>query len=140
MATTVSEGTIRVHRSIGGTGAAFRVAFVPYGEGDDAKPAGERSFQQLQEVRVFLKVLGIGADYIKDVLRQLTAGRSAWVPNVSISEKVLRTAGFVSIGNFARIADGVNALREEMKIARESRFGPIEIVRLEIEKGLEATL
>ena len=38
MATTVSEGTIRVHRSIGGTGAAFRVAFVPYGEGDDAKP------------------------------------------------------------------------------------------------------
>jgi hypothetical protein len=101
MATTVSEGTIRVHRSIGGTGAAFRVAFVPYGEGDDAKPAGERSFQQLQEVRVFLKVLGIGAD-IKDVLRQLSAGRSAWVPNVSISEKVLRTAGFVSIGNFAR--------------------------------------
>src|SRR6266852_4730852 len=76
MATTVSEGTIRVHRSIGGTGAAFRVAFVPYGEGDDAKPAGERSFQQLQEVRVFLKVLGIGADYIKDVLRQLTARRS----------------------------------------------------------------
>jgi hypothetical protein len=41
---TVSEGTIRVHRSIGGTGAAFRVAFVPYGEGDDAKPAGERAF------------------------------------------------------------------------------------------------
>jgi hypothetical protein len=35
-------------------------------------------------------------------LRQLTAGRSAWVPNVSISEKVLRTAGFVSIGNLAR--------------------------------------
>jgi hypothetical protein len=49
-----------------------------------------------------LKVLGVGADYIKDVLRQLTAGRSAWVPNVSISEKVLRTAGFVSIGNLAR--------------------------------------
>jgi hypothetical protein len=98
----VSEGTIRVHRSIAGTGAAFRVAFVPYGEGDDAKPAGERSFRQLQEVRAFLKVLGVGADYIKDVLRQLTAGRSAWVPNVAISEKVLRTAGFVSIGNLAR--------------------------------------
>jgi hypothetical protein len=101
-ATPVSEGTIRVHRSIAGTGAAFRVAFVPYGEGDDAKPAGERSFKHLQEVRTFLKVLGVGADYIKDVLRQLTAGRSAWVPNVSISEKVLRTAGFVSIGNLAR--------------------------------------
>jgi hypothetical protein len=24
------EGTIRIHRSIGGTGAAFRVSFVPY--------------------------------------------------------------------------------------------------------------
>jgi len=98
----VREGTIRVHRSIAGTGAAFRVAFVPYGEGDDAKPAGERSFRKLQEVRAFLKVLGVGAEYIKDVLRQLTAGRSAWVPNVAISEKVLRTAGFVSIGNLAR--------------------------------------
>jgi len=99
---SVSEGTIRVHRSIAGTSAPFRVAFVPYGEGDDAKPAGERAFRHLQEVRAFLKVLGVGADYIKDVLRQLTAGRSAWVPNVSISEKVLRTAGFVSIGNLAR--------------------------------------
>ena len=49
-----------------------------------------------------LEVLGVGADYIKDVLRQLTMGRSAWVPNVSISEKVLRNAGFVSIGNLAR--------------------------------------
>jgi len=74
---SVSEGTIRVHRSIAGTGAAFRVAFVPYGEGDDAKPAGERAFHHLQEVRAFLKVLGIGAEYIKDVLRQLTMGRSA---------------------------------------------------------------
>jgi hypothetical protein len=99
---SVSEGTIRVHRSIAGTGAAFRVAFVPYAEGDDAKPAGERAFNHLQEVRAFLKVLGVGADYIKDVLRQLTMGRSAWVPNVSISEKVLRNAGFVSIGNLAR--------------------------------------
>jgi len=99
---SVSEGTIRVHRSIAGTGAAFRVAFVPYGEGDDAKPAGERAFNHLQEVRAFLKLLGVGADYIKDVLRQLTMGRSAWVPNVSISEKVLRNAGFVSIGNLAR--------------------------------------
>src|SRR6266436_3917038 len=31
-----NEGTIRIHRSIGGTGAAFRVTFVPYGgEGED---------------------------------------------------------------------------------------------------------
>jgi hypothetical protein len=97
-----NEGTIRVHRSIGGTGAAFRVAFVPYADGDDTKVAGERSFHHLQEVRAFLKLLGIGADYIKDVLRQLTMGRSAWVPNVSIPEKTLRHAGFVNLNNLAR--------------------------------------
>lgn len=97
-----NEGTIRVHRSIAGTGAAFRVAFVPYGDGDDAKPAGERSFHHLQEVRAFLKLLGVGAEYIKDVLRQLTMGRSAWVPNVTIPEKTLRNAGFVSLNNLAR--------------------------------------
>jgi hypothetical protein len=98
---SVNEGTIRIHRSIAGTGAAFRVAFVPYSE-DDNKAAGERSFQHLQEVRAFLKLLGVGADYIKDVLRQLTMGRSAWVPNVSIPEKTLRNAGFVSLNNLAR--------------------------------------
>ena len=37
--TMANEGTIRIHRSIGGTGAAFRVTFVPYGgEGEDARP------------------------------------------------------------------------------------------------------
>jgi hypothetical protein len=102
MATATSEGTLQIHRSIGGTGAAFRVAFVPYGDGDEAKPAGQRSFHHLQEVRAFLKLLGLGADYIKDALRQLTAGRSAWLPNVSISDKALRNAGFVSIDNMAR--------------------------------------
>ena len=63
-----SEGTIQIHRSIGGTGAAFRVAFVPYDESDEALPAGQRSFQQLQEVRAFLKLLGVGAEFIKDCL------------------------------------------------------------------------
>jgi hypothetical protein len=98
---TTNEGTIQIHRSIAGTGAAFRVAFVPYTE-DENKPAGQRSFHHLQEVRAFLKVLGLGADYIKDALRQLTAGRSARVPNVSITDKALRNAGFVNINNLAR--------------------------------------
>jgi hypothetical protein len=97
-----SDGTIQIHRSIGGTGAAFRVAFVPYDESDEALPAGQRSFQQLQEVRAFLKLLGVGAEFIKDALRQLTAGRSAWVPNVSLSDKAIRSAGFVSVQSMAR--------------------------------------
>ena len=98
-----SEGTIRIHRSIGGTGAAFRVTFVPYGgEGEDAPAAGERSFHELQQVRAFLKLLGVGAEFIKDALRQLTAGRSASVPNVSLSEKAVKSAGFGNLVNLAR--------------------------------------
>lgn len=97
-----NEGTIQIHRSIAGTGAAFRVAFVPYDDSEEGSPAGQRSFHHLQEVRAFLKLLGVGAEYIKDALRQLTAGRSAWVPNVSLSDKVLRSAGFVNVQNLAR--------------------------------------
>ena len=94
-----NEGTIRIHRSIGGTAAAFRVTFVPY---DTEEKEGERTFRELQQVRAFLKMLGLGAEYIRDALRQLTAGRSASVPNVTLSEKALKSAGFVSLANLAR--------------------------------------
>jgi len=95
-----NEGTIRIHRSIGGTGAAFRVTFVPYDtEGEES---GERSFRELQQVRAFLKMLGLGTEYIKDALRQLTAGRSASLPNVSLSDKAVKSAGFVNLENLAR--------------------------------------
>src|SRR5438046_6752019 len=98
-----NEGTIRIHRSIGGTGAAFRVTFVPYGgEGEEAAVAGERSFHELQQVRAFLKMLGLGAEFIKDALRQLTAGRSASVPNVSLTDKAVKSAGFGNLVNLAR--------------------------------------
>ena len=96
-----NEGTIRIHRSIGGTGAAFRVTFVPYdAEAEDT--AGERTFRELQQVRAFLKMLGLGAEYITDALRQLTAGRSASVPNVSLSDKAMKSAAFESLENLAR--------------------------------------
>ena len=95
-----NEGTIRIHRSIAGTGAAFRVSFVPYDSEEES--GGERSFRELQQVRSFLKMLGLGADYIKDALRPLTAGRSASVPNVTLSEKAVKSANFESVENLAR--------------------------------------
>jgi hypothetical protein len=95
-----SEGTIRIHRSIGGTSAPFRVTFVPYEEEDET--GGERSFHELQQVRAFLKMLGIGSEMIKEALWQLTAGRSASIPSVSLSDKAVKSASFVSVANLAR--------------------------------------
>ena len=95
-----NEGTIRIHRSIAGTGATFRVTFVPYDT--EAEEIGERSFRELQQVRAFLKMLGLGAESIHDALRQLTAGRSASLPNIALSEKAVKSAGFESLENLAR--------------------------------------
>src|SRR5438874_11666050 len=107
-----NEGTIRIHRSIAGTGAAFRVSFVPYDAEEES--GGERAFRELQQVRAFLKMLGLGAEYIKDALRQLTAGRSASVPNVTLSEKAVKSAGFVSLENLAR-SNGQHLMKCEIR-------------------------
>ena len=98
-----NEGTIRIHRSIGGTGAAFRVTFVPYdSDGEEAPAAGERSFHEFSKFGPFSRCLGVSAEFIKDALRQFTAGRSASVPNVSLSEKAVKSAGFGNLVNLAR--------------------------------------
>ncbi len=94
------EGMIRIQRSIGGSGAAFQVTFAPYNS--EGEISGVRRFRELQQVREFLRVLGVGAEYIREALRQLAAGRSASVSDVRLSEDAVRRAGFVSSENFAR--------------------------------------
>jgi hypothetical protein len=86
------EGTIRVHRSIGGTEAPFRVSFVPY-SADGESAEAMRSFREVQHVRAFLKSLGVRQDQITDVLRQIAAGRSASLPSVSLPDDVVKSAG-----------------------------------------------
>jgi hypothetical protein len=86
------EGTIRIHRSIAGTGAAFRVSFVPY-ESDNDTTAGVRAFHEVQQVRAFLKGLGVNQHFIANALQQLAAGRSASIPSVSLSEEAVKSAG-----------------------------------------------
>jgi hypothetical protein len=70
------EGTIRIYRLIGGTGAAFRVSFVPYSTEKEGE-VGMRS----------------PAELTREVLRQLAAGRSASLPNVSLSDQVVKSSG-----------------------------------------------
>ena len=86
------EGTIRIHRSIGGTEAPFRVSFVPY-SADGESAEAMRSFREVQHVRAFLKSLGVRPDQINDVLRQIAAGRSASLPSVTLSDDVVKNAG-----------------------------------------------
>ncbi|HVS74108.1 MAG TPA: hypothetical protein VHE23_01690 [Candidatus Acidoferrales bacterium] len=94
------EGMIRIHRSLGGSGAAFQVTFASYDA--EKEVAGVRRFRELQQVREFLRVLGIGADYIREALRQLAAGRSASLSDVRLSDTAFRRAGFVNSDNLAR--------------------------------------
>ena len=92
-----SEGTLRIHRSIAGTSAPFRVTFQACQDGDEPAPAAERAFHHLQEVRQFLHVLGLTAEYIREALRELTAGRSAFLTNIALTEKAIKNAGFGSL-------------------------------------------
>ena len=93
---SVSEGTTQdssLHR--GNVRAVSRdVLGLP--DGDEPAPAAERAFYHLQEVRAFLKVLGIGAEYIREALRELTAGRSAFLTNIALTEKAVKNAGFAA--------------------------------------------
>jgi hypothetical protein len=99
----VSEGTLRIHRSIAGTSAPFRVTYQAYQDGDEPAPAAERVFYHLQDVREFLNVLGIGPQFVREALRELTAGRSAFLTNIALTEKAMKNAGF---GNLLAAARG----------------------------------
>jgi hypothetical protein len=86
---------------IGGNGAAFRVSFVPY-DSDGEGTAGVRSFHEVQQVRTFLKSIGVNVEVVKEALRQLAAGRSASVPNVALSEEVVKSSGLDATAAVAR--------------------------------------
>jgi hypothetical protein len=73
---------------------------VPY-DSDGEGTAGVRSFHEVQQVRTFLKSLGVHADVIRDVQRQLTAGRSASVPNVAIAEDLVKSSGLQATAKVA---------------------------------------
>jgi len=97
-----SEGTLRIHRSIAGTSAPFRVTFQAYQDGEEPAPSAERSFHHLQDVRQFLQVLGLTAEYIREALRELAAGRSAFLTNIALTEKAIKNAGFGSLVSAAK--------------------------------------
>jgi hypothetical protein len=87
------EGTIRIFQSLGGGGARFGVVFSPYVQRVEGGTCGVRRFNVLQQVIAFLKILGVRKDLIATALHQLVAGRSAEIPSVVLSEKVVQRRG-----------------------------------------------
>jgi len=80
------DGTIRIHRSIGGTGAAFRVSFVPY-DTDGETTASVRSFHEVQQVRAFLKNLGVPTPISAELYGSWPPG----VPRLSPTSRWMKT-------------------------------------------------
>ena len=92
----IYEGTIGIHQSLGGSGARFGVVFAPYTPKDETQSWVVRHFSLLQQVGAFLKALGIRKELIANALRELVAGRSAVIPGVVLSEKVVHRRGLDS--------------------------------------------
>src|SRR5258708_19590647 len=88
---------IWIHRSIAGTSAPFRVTYQAYQDGDEPAPAAERSFHHLQDVRTFLNVLGLAADYVRDAFREFTSALSAFFTNITFTENPIKNSRFVSL-------------------------------------------
>jgi hypothetical protein len=98
----VYEGTIGIHQSLGGSGARFGVVFAPYDSKDEGPSWVVRQFSVLQQVGAFLKALGIRKDLIANALRELVAGRSAVIPGVVLTEKVVQRRGLDSTSSSKR--------------------------------------
>jgi hypothetical protein len=94
------DGTIRIQRSLGGSATPFQVSFAPYDT--ESETGGVRRFRELQEVRDFLRILGIGAEFIRQALQQLAAGRSASLSDVRLTDAMVKRAGFLETGDLAR--------------------------------------
>jgi hypothetical protein len=92
----VYEGIIGIHQSLGGNGARFGVVFAPYTPKAESGACGVRRFDELRQVRAFLKALGIRKEQIVKALRQLLAGRSVQIPSVALSEEVVHRQGLDS--------------------------------------------
>jgi len=89
-----ATGTLRIHRSIAGTsrrrfaGRIRRIRMVT----SRHQPRSVLFIIFRMSAR-FLNVLGLGADYVRDALRELTAGRSAFLTNIALTEKAIKNAG-----------------------------------------------
>jgi len=66
------------------------VTFQAIKDGDEPAPLRSRSFYHLQEVRQFLHVLGLTAEYIRDAPAGTHCGPFGILTNIALTEKAIK--------------------------------------------------
>ena len=87
------EGTIGVHRTFSEGAPVFDVFFAPR-INDSA--CNSRRFRALEELAEFLAFLDVREDMVLRTLDEIRAGRSALIPNVTLSDEIILGQGLDS--------------------------------------------
>lgn len=87
------EGTIGVHRTFSEGAPVFDVFFAP--KVDDSA-CNSRRFRVLEELAEFLEFLDVREEAVERTLDEVRAGRSALIPNVTLSDEVISDQGLDS--------------------------------------------
>jgi hypothetical protein len=86
-------GTIGVHRTFSEGAPVFDVFFAPR-INDSA--CNSRRFRALEELAEFLAFLDVREDMVLRTLDEIRAGRSALIPNVTLSDEIILGQGLDS--------------------------------------------
>ena len=87
------EGTIGVHRTFSEGDPVFDVFFAPK-VNDSA--CNSRRFRVLEELAEFLEFLDVRDEMVQRTLDEVRAGRSALIPNVTLSDEMISGQGLDS--------------------------------------------
>ena len=87
------EGTLGVHRTFSEGTPVFDVFFAPK-VNDSA--CNSRRFRALEELAEFLASLDVREEMVQRTLEEVRAGRSALIPNVTLSDEVISNQGLDS--------------------------------------------
>jgi hypothetical protein len=87
------QGTLGVHATVSENTPVFDVFFAP---NVDETACNSRRFRELQELGEFLESLTLRHEVVERTLQTVSAGRSASIPNVVLSDEVIFDQGLDS--------------------------------------------
>ena len=93
------EGTIGVHRTFSEGATVFDVFFAPK-ISDSA--CNSRRFRALEELAEFLEFLHVREEMVERTMQEVRAGRSALIPDVTLSDEIISGQGLDSTATLNR--------------------------------------